>query len=172
MRKPTVTELVGMLDKPALLKWANKIGLQGISLEDYRKKLTTAGTSLHQQIQDYFLYKKPFESIDVQNRFNKLFSDKEIIDIEQNINTDWFYGRYDIKFKFGNDLFIGDFKSNNNIYLEQKLQLTAYRMANPECKIAVIEIPSFTFKPIEIDFKKCELILKCLHKIWELKQYI
>ena len=51
--KPSVTELIGMLDKPGLLNWANKIGLDGIKLEDYRKKSMINGTSLHKQIEDY-----------------------------------------------------------------------------------------------------------------------
>lgn len=172
MKKPTVTELIALLDKPALLKWANKIGLEGVSLEEFRAASKGKGISLHNQIQLFFEKKIPFIDPVVQESFDKFIVNKQIIDLEQNISTEWFVGRYDAKIKVGDKTYICDFKSNHNIYLEQKLQLSAYKMAYPECDIAIIEIPSFTFKPLEFNFKKCELILKCLHKIWELKQFI
>lgn len=170
--KPTVTELINMLDKPNLLKWANDIGLKGISLQDYRKKSTTAGISLHKQIENYILYKTNFENIEHQKKFIQFAENKEFINTETNIETDYFIGRYDAKIKINNNIFICDYKSSSGIYFETKLQLAAYKMANTECKLAVIEIPNFEFKPVEIDFKKYELILKCLHKIWQLKKEI
>jgi hypothetical protein len=51
MNKPTVSQLLQLLDKPALLGWANKIGLEGISLDEYRKKSTKGGTDLHKEIE-------------------------------------------------------------------------------------------------------------------------
>lgn len=170
--KPTVTQLINLLDKPGLLKWANNIGLQGIKLDDYRKNSKGNGISLHRQIQMFVENKIPFENVEHQNKFDQFILNKEIIDLEKNIETDWFIGRYDAKIKCGERKIICDFKSGSSIYLEQKLQLSAYKMAHPDCEIAIVQIPDFIFKPIEIDFKKCELILKCLHKIWELKQFI
>lgn len=43
-------------------------------------------------------------------------------------------------------------------------------MAHPECKVAIIEIPSFKFKPLEVDdFKEYEDVLKCLSFIYKSK---
>jgi len=38
MKKPSVTELLRILDKPALLNWANKQGLLGIDISVKRKE--------------------------------------------------------------------------------------------------------------------------------------
>jgi hypothetical protein len=170
MKKPSVTQLLSLLDKPGLLKWSNKIGLEGIKLDEYRKSSASAGTSLHKQIEEFNLINKPFENQYHQDRFEELASDKKFIDFEQNIDNEWFSGRYDCKLEHNGCLYICDFKSSTKIYFENKLQLTCYKMANPECKIAVIQIPEFIFKPIDIDFKKYETIIKCLSKIWQLKK--
>ena len=57
----SVSKLIEVLNKPALLHWSNKIGLQGISLKDYRKKSTSKGTSKHNQIENYLLNGVIFE---------------------------------------------------------------------------------------------------------------
>jgi len=168
-KKPTVTQLIGLLDKPALMKWANKIGLDGIKLEDYQKESKKKGTSIHKQIEGKF-HGIDFEEKETGVFFNNFIYDKYIIDMEKNIETEWFVGRYDAKILYNEEEYICDFKSNNGIYFENKLQLTAYRMANPNCKVAIVEVPNFIFKPIEIEYKKYEIIIKCLSKIWELKQ--
>jgi hypothetical protein len=167
--KPTVSQLLSLLDKPWLLKWANKIWLDWIKIEDYKKKSTSEWTSLHYQIERYILYNEPFKNKEHQENFDKLFKDKSILKVEENIETDYFKGRLDIKIE-GRQKYICDFKSSWNIYFENKLQLAAYRMANPEYKIWIIEIPSFIFKPIEIEQEMYESILINLSNIWITKQ--
>jgi len=171
-KKPRVTELINLLDKPGLMKWANKIGLEGIRLEDYRKKSTEKGTSLHKQIENYILHSIPFEDPFHQAMFDLFIYDKQVIDLEQQIETKWFVGRYDAKIRIGEDIYICDFKSTTTVYFENKLQLSAYRMAFPECKIAVVEIPSFIFKPIDICFKDYEDIMKALSFIHQKKSIL
>lgn len=174
MNKPTVTELIKLLDKPALLGWANKIGLEGIKLDDYRKKSTKSGISIHKQIELYILHKTPFENPIHQISFDKYFINKEIISIEKNIETEWFKGRMDLKIKYKGKTFICDFKSNQKfVYFENKLQLAAYRMAESSNGIGIISVPDFTFLPVII---KChepyEKILKALSNIYQLKKQI
>ena len=50
IKKPSVTELVKLLDVPALMNWANRIGLEGISLKDYRNKESKESVSIHKLI--------------------------------------------------------------------------------------------------------------------------
>lgn len=169
MNKPTVTELLDILNKPALMKWANKIGLQGISLDDYRAKSKKEGTSLHKQIEEYILNGVCFEDSSIQTNFEKFQSDKVFKEIELSIETEFFRGRLDAKIIYKDSLYLCDFKSNDGIYLEQKLQLTAYRMADRNCKIAIVKIPEFTFKEVVInDFKPYEDLLIELSKIYHL----
>jgi hypothetical protein len=149
--KPSVTELIGMLDKPGLLNWANKIGLDGIKLEDYRKKSMINGTSLHKQIEDYNLYNKPFINDDYFNKYQKFIEDKEILSVEKIIENKYFKGRYDIKLNYRNKTYICDFKSNQkSVYFENKLQLSAYNMVENCNNVAIISIPDFKFIDINI----------------------
>jgi hypothetical protein len=167
--KPTVTELLNILNKPALLKWANKIGLQGIALDDYYKKSKKAGTSLHKQIEEYLLHGVAFEDNAVQQRFELFQSDKVFKEVESVIETEYFRGRLDAKIIYKDNLYLCDFKSNDVIYLEQKLQLTAYRMSDRNCKIAIIKIPEFTFKEVIIeDYKPYEDLIFSLTQIYHL----
>jgi hypothetical protein len=49
-RVPGTTTIIGILDKPALKFWANKIGLQGIKMGDYVDALADVGTTAHAMI--------------------------------------------------------------------------------------------------------------------------
>jgi hypothetical protein len=169
MHKPTVTQLLSLLNKPALMNWANKLGLEGINLKDYQAKSKANGINLHKQIEAFEMLNIPFEQVDVQDKYINFMENKYIINMEQNIETAYFSGRYDAKMLIDGDDYIVDFKSSSAIYLENKLQLTAYKMANVDCNIAIIEIPGFILKPINIDFSKYSKILQCLSQIWHLK---
>ena len=167
--KPTVSQLLDLLNKPALLKWSNKIWLEWIKLEDYQKKSKSDWISLHKQIENYIKNEIPFENAEHQNNFDILFKDLSILTVEENIETDYFIWRLDIRIDW-REKYICDFKSSDRIYFENKLQLTAYKMAKPDYKTAVIEIPSFKFKPIELDYEKYSKILINLSEIWKLKK--
>lgn len=172
--KPSVTKIIGQLDKPALLNWANKIGLEGIKLDEYRKKVMSDGTSIHKQIEEYHLFQKPFTDPETQKRFEKLFKDKKILEIEKNIETDHWQGRMDLKIEWLGKTYVCDFKSNQkNVYLENKLQLIAYRMAEPSDGIAIISVPDFKIIPVSIyDYKPYEDILIRLAEIYNLKMLL
>jgi hypothetical protein len=172
--KPQVTKLIGLLDKPALLTWANKIGLEGIKLEDYRKKAMSSGSSLHSQTERYLRDNMPFEDRNIQCNCDIFLKDIEILGIEETIETDYFTGRLDLRFRYFNDVYIIDFKSNQKyIYFENKLQLIAYRMGVQCDKIAIVSIPDFTIIPIVIkDFTPYEEILKSLSRIYTIKEYL
>ena len=45
-----VTTAIGLLEKPALKFWANKIGLQGIKISEYVDSLAEVGTTAHAMI--------------------------------------------------------------------------------------------------------------------------
>ena len=173
MNKPTVSQLLDILNKPALLKWANKIGLEGTSLDTYRSKSMAAGSSLHEQIKNHILYGMPFDEVATQDKFNIFIGDKKIISVEQDIETEWFIGRYDVEVSFNDTFFLCDWKSSDAIYFENILQLVAYRMARPDHKVAIVQIPSFKFKPLGIsDFLVYEEILKSLYTIFVNKKRI
>lgn len=169
--KPSVTKLISLLDKPALLNWANKIGLQGIKLDEYRDKVLKFGTSIHKQIEDYILYKKPFVNIEDQINFDKFFIDKKILYIEKKIETENYIGRLDIKYLYNNKEYICDFKSNQkNIYLENKLQLCAYKKADNCDIIGIISVPDFKF--IECNIENYDLFYNIISDLCSLYKNI
>ena len=44
---PGVTPILGILNKPALIVWANRLGLQGIDSTKYRDELADIGVLAH-----------------------------------------------------------------------------------------------------------------------------
>jgi len=174
MKKPSVTQLIDLLAKPALINWANKQGLLGIDINESRKKAMEAGTSLHSQIENYCNGTGDFEREIDRDSFNRFMFGKSIVSIEKKIETEWFVGRYDAKIRVGSDEYIVDYKSGftGKLYLEYKLQLVAYAMAE-NAKIAVVPIPQFHLVPVNIrDVKPYEEILIALSKLWHLKMEI
>lgn len=174
MKKPSVSELLALLDKPALLNWANQQGLKGINIQKERSKWLKSGLSIHSQIEHYIKDRVPFLNIEDQERFLNFIKDKEIISFETKIETEWFQGRYDIKLKWNDKVYIMDFKSNQKaIYLENKLQLIAYSMAENCDSFAIVGVPNFNIVEVEIQDREPYIeIIKSLSNIYKYKKQI
>lgn len=56
---PGVTTVLGILDKPGLVKWANNLGLQGIDSFRFTSERGEIGTLLHDMVMCYFAGRKP-----------------------------------------------------------------------------------------------------------------
>jgi hypothetical protein len=172
-QKPSLTELLDLLNKPALIRWANGLGKKGIDVEEYRNEQKSQGRELHNQIHEFHKYGIPLIDLELNANYAKFISDKEVIDSEIFVEHELFVCRYDIKLKVAGDIVIGDFKSSDRIYLENILQLTGERMAVVGCKLAIIEIPSFRYKPLNIrDYTPYEEILKALVTIYHNKKLV
>ena len=50
---PGVTTVLGVINKPQLVKWANNLGLQGIDSSSYVDATARIGTLAHEMIQEY-----------------------------------------------------------------------------------------------------------------------
>ena len=59
IRVPSVTTILGVLSKPALIPWANRLGLQGIDSSKYVDRLATIGTLAHYWIESYLNGEEP-----------------------------------------------------------------------------------------------------------------
>lgn len=73
-RVPGVTTILGVLAKPALISWANKMGLQGIDTTKYVNQAADAGTAAHAMIECHL---KGIE-------FDRDQYSKEILDLAEN----------------------------------------------------------------------------------------
>jgi hypothetical protein len=52
-RVPGVTTILSVINKPALVEWANGLGLQGVVSRDYVDETARIGTLAHEMIQEY-----------------------------------------------------------------------------------------------------------------------
>jgi len=175
MRKPHVTQLLDLLSKPALIGWANRLGLQGVDIKEKRRASLAKGTSLHKQIEHASLGTGDFDSEANRTKFDALMANKSIIGVEKKIETEWFVGRYDSMILDENgQCWIVDYKSGfkGRVYLENKLQLVAYTMAVP-ADMAIVSIPQFQFVPVALPNRKpYEDMLIKLSEIYWLKKEI
>lgn len=158
----SVTRLIDILNKPALLNWSNKLGLSGVSLKEYQIKSKDKGISKHNEVEEFFKSGKLFNGSD--KLINNL-KGYEVLGCEIDVNNGFICGRIDIILKKDNHIFICDFKSTSNIYLSTKLQLSTYKHIYNADKIAFINLDNFEIKEINIDTNKYYELVKRLYQI-------
>jgi len=144
-RVPGVTTILGIIAKPALIKWANGLGLQGINSEVYVDETARIGTLAHEMIQEYLggpkWDKKAYnpEQIDLaENAVISFFEwekvgghQMETLHVELPLvserheyggTVDW-YGEIDGK------KWLVDIKTSKGLYPEHTFQVAAYWQA-------------------------------------------
>ena len=147
---PGVTTVCGLLDKPALKAWANRIGLEGYELQRYLDPLAGVGTLTHARILAE-VSGQPF-SEDISE-----YSPKEV-DLSDNAMLKWYEWRKGHTFerfiaceaplvserhRYGGTadyvgqmdgiLTLCDYKTGSGIYSDMVIQLAAYRNLIEEC---------------------------------------
>ena len=137
---PGVTTVLGILNKPALVPWANNLGLQGISVKDYVDKLAKIGTLAHYFVEcdlrgdepDLDSY-SPEEIRIAETCLLKYWDWKaennpEPIMIEGQLVSErfGFGGTIDLYCEIGGVKWLVDLKTGKAIYPEQITQLSAY----------------------------------------------
>jgi hypothetical protein len=172
--KPFVTDLLDLLNKPALMNWANKVGLAGQSLADYRKNAMGDGLSNHNQVKKFLADGTPFIDPNFQEKFVAFMVGKTVIASEKRIENEHFSGRYDLKYSCAEGTFICDFKRNQSgMYLENKLQLASYRMVEGCDGVRIVSLPDMlTIDPNITDFRPYEQMLIHLAAIYRLKREV
>lgn len=140
-RVPGVTTFIGILNKPALVPWANNLGLQGIDVKDYVNDKADIGTLAHEMIfshlkkvkVDTSLYSQ--EQIDLaENSFlkylewEKKHTLKPILLEAQLVSEKYQYGGTVDNFCILDDIVtLLDYKTSKAIYTEAHIQVSAYR---------------------------------------------
>ncbi len=160
-----VTKLISLLDKPALVYWANKIGLKGESLCDNRKKTTSKGTKKHELVECFIKKGELFDGVDL---FLECIKEFEVLSCEENVGNGFLVGRIDLLLKKNGLKYVVDMKSSSKIYLSTKLQLSAYKHMINADMIAVIDLNNFKMTTLNIDTVKYYEIIKRLYQINEL----
>lgn len=138
---PGATTVTGLLNKPQLVIWANRLGLQGIDSTKYRDKAADIGTCAHLMVQSYLSKEKPdlnqFSQDTIDQAENALISffewEKshkiEPVLLEKGLVSDahLFGGTVDCVARMDGKLWLIDFKTGSGIYDEMGMQLAAYR---------------------------------------------
>ena len=138
---PGVTTVLGILNKPALVKWANNLGLQGIDSSKYRDEMADIGTLAHKMILDYF-NKTETDTTDYSENqidlaenclisfwaWEKQHTIEVILAEAQLVSSQYGYGgTIDCYCKLDGEFTLLDFKTGKAIYPEMFYQLAAYK---------------------------------------------
>lgn len=141
---PSVTTITGLLNKPALVGWAWRLGREGRDHEEARNAAANAGTIAHQAIEEHIHggnparvlsdEREPEEQRDKAARAFARFLGWEAEYQPEYIATElplvsWnhrFGGTVDLVCRIGGVLHICDHKTGRGPYAEQLVQLAAY----------------------------------------------
>lgn len=139
-RVPGVTTILGVLAKPALVKWANNLGLEGIDSNKYVDKLARIGTLAHYRIECELRGDEPdldpYSPEEVEKSDNALLSwwawrEQHTIDPllieEPMVSEEYRYGgTMDCVGDVDNVPTLIDLKTSKGVYPEHVMQAAAY----------------------------------------------
>ena len=192
---PGTTTVLGILNKPFLVPWANKLGLQGIDSTKYKDKMADIGTLAHLFIMNHLRGEKTdtgdFTGNDIKLAENcfasylaweKSHTIKPIL-IEKPIVSDkyGYGGTPDCVGYLDDELVLIDFKTGKALWPEHTYQLAAYRQLSSEqnyhitqgclLRIGRNDNEGFEEKTIKRFDREFELFLHCL-AIYNIKKDI
>lgn len=137
-RLPSVTEILNVVSKPYLIPWANRMGLNGINLDEKNAITTSIGTLVHHKIECYFRNRNPDQddySDEVRTKADEVFlkflrwnseHDIEPHYLELPMVSSEFGGTIDAVVNLNGVKTILDWKTSKDIYQEYFGQLSAY----------------------------------------------
>lgn len=141
-RLPGVTTVIGLLAKPQLIAWANRLGLDGIDSSKYTDDLATVGTLAHEMVLAYFTGEKvdlqEYSPKDVERAENAIRSFNEWLKshtvtpilnevqlVSQALRVG---GTVDMYCEIDGKKTLVDFKTSAALYEDHNYQLAAYWM--------------------------------------------
>lgn len=138
---PGVTTALNMLAKPALITWANRMGLKGIDTAKYKDEMAAIGTLTHDRIESDLLGSEPPNTDDYSKKqidmsdtclikyydWRKQHVIKNVMVEKQLVSEEHRYGGTpDIYCLFDDVWTLLDIKTANGIYDEMKIQTASY----------------------------------------------
>lgn len=183
---PGVTTILGVLNKPALVPWANGLGLQGINVREYVDVLATIGTIGHDLIcchnkrVPFEANGHPAELIDkAENCFLSYLAWEKQHDVEPILcesalvsEAYGFGGTVDMFANVDGVPTIVDYKTGKAIYPEHIYQVSAYRKLLEEngydveavriLQIGRDETEGFSERVVDDTARQWELFTHCL----------
>jgi len=148
---PGATTITNILNKPALIKWANRLGLQGIDSDKYRDEMADIGILAHYLTMMHLRKEEPdiseYSQANIDKAENCLLSFyaweksnplKPIL-LEQPLVSERYQygGTIDLLAKINGDLVLIDFKTGKALYSEATYQVAAYKQLLHEANYSV-----------------------------------
>lgn len=194
-RIPGVTTILNVINKPALIKWANDLGLQGIDSTTYVDNLADIGTLGHAMIMSHLTGKEldteryTEEQIDLAGNsflsylnWEKPHTIEPILVEAPLVSEQYKYGgTLDLLAKIDGVHTLIDFKTGKALYPEHSIQVAAYCILASEhgynvdealiLRIGRDEDEGFEVKPVNNIEANWELFTHCL-AIYELQKQL
>lgn len=140
VRVPGVTTITGINSKPALIGWANKMGLDGIDTRSYVDSRANMGTCAHDMVEAFLLGKEPyleeFSKVEIETAENSLLSfhkamegvEYKVLGIEIALTSVELRvgGLIDIYWEYNGKKRLTDLKTSKAIYPDQWTQVAGY----------------------------------------------
>ena len=154
---PGVTTVLGILNKPALVPWANKLGLKGIDVKKYVDDKADIGTLGHAFVTDHLAGKKTDTSDYSQNQIDQAENSalsfwnwekdhkiEHIFFVEEPLISEAhrFGGTQDIYCRINGKNELIDLKTGNGIYDEHMYQVAALKVLLEEngCPVDIARV--------------------------------
>ena len=197
-RVPGCTTIIGVMDKPHLVPWANRLGLEGISTKAYTDVLKDTGTLAHALVQadlegwevDTSEFSQDQIS-DAETAFLKWLEFKarhsiELLGSEMQLASEEhrYGGTLDAYVLMDGEPMLIDFKTGKKIYDEYSLQLTGLRMLlsehgqdvgsndrNAILRLGRTASEGFEFRQMELTNRHWKMF-KALLTVYELRKEI
>ncbi len=138
---PGVTTILGVIAKPVLISWANRMGLAGIDTTKFVRVAADVGTICHEMIECELTGKEfdetQYSAMDIEKAQAGMIRFYDILRINELKNTMSELRLVSEKYHYGGtcDIYglcngkrtLIDIKTSNGIYVEHKIQVSAYR---------------------------------------------
>ena len=157
---PGVTTVLGIVGKPYLIPWANKLGLEGINLSEYNKEISGIGSLTHAYIEGFLKDEEVDDSTVSEtikesaktcfSKFIEWYDKHEVkpIAMELSLSGERYGGTIDAILEIDGSVFLMDWKTSKDIYEEYWVQLSAYlhllnenRYGNNIEAVGILQIP-------------------------------
>ena len=192
-RVPGCTTITGVMAKPTLLAWANRIGLDGIEMNKYVDDLAEVGTLAHEMVTAYFTGEKvdtdEYSKKVIDRAENSMISflewvkDKNIKNIfnEKTFVSDKlnYGGTLDMYCEMNGEKCLIDFKTGSGIYDDHFYQMAGYKILLEENghkvdKVMIVNIPraeSEKFQTeVATDMTANEKVFKLCNELYQAKK--
>jgi len=188
---PGATSVVALLNKPALVAWANKMGLEGIDTTKYVSATADIGTCCHLMVQSHLQNVEPdlsvfspeavnkaengflkFLEFEKENPLSPVLLEAPLVSEKHKFGgTIDFYGsRYRNKLA---RLYLMDFKTSGAIYPEMQYQVAAYWWLLEETGHPVDEVSILRIGRDETEgFEERRISMGEIERSWEVFKHL